>query len=151
MCLSVIDVSYDKPSDLIVDGWKEFSGPSGSPMFLNYTTIAVPLDQWLEASKVKNPQDINMTNGKTYRAGFHAFSDEKEIDVKSRFRRVYLRRITCAGAQDGKKCVVAQEMYVPSGPNVWPPKPTPIPGPPPKKKLMDRIKKAKFSGSGRKS
>lgn len=128
MCLSKIEVAYDKPSDLIVDGWKAFIG-TGPKLTLSYMG-SVALDTWLTASAANAPNGIKGDDGKTYKAGFHAYIDSPRY---SGYRRVYLRKITCAGEQDGKKCVIAQEMYVPSDPNGWPPKA--------KKKLVDRIRK----------
>jgi hypothetical protein len=132
MCLSKLEAVYDKPSALIVDGWKEFAG--GSVAFspirqggiikpaLSFTNFggAVKLDTWLVASEVRPPMNITASDGKVYKAGFHAYAEDK---ARSSVRRVYLRKITCIGDQDGKKALVAQEMYVPSDPNGWPPQP----------------------------
>jgi CheY-like chemotaxis protein len=54
--------------------------------------------------------------------GFHAYPDEKQKPIKATCR-VYLRQITSVGNQGGNNypVVVAQEMYVPSKPDGWPP------------------------------
>ena len=122
MCLSAIKESYDQPSPLITDGWKVFNGTDLRPLFQSRVlggSAEVPLDKWLRAEGVR---DIPADDGNFYRPGFHAYSNEDQLNGKSWFRRVFLRQITCLGRQDGKDCVVAQEMYVPSDPNGWPPK-----------------------------
>jgi hypothetical protein len=134
MCLSKINLAYDKPSDLIVDAWKEFGGTSAKPESYNVTLAidgkrTVPLDQWIKASDKLAPWGITASDGKTYKPGFHAYSVEK----KRLFRRVYLRKITCVGSQDNEECYVAQEMYVPSDPDGWPPKEIPA------KNFMQRV------------
>jgi hypothetical protein len=120
MCLSKVTTTYDKPSDLIVDGWKEFSGKGNS---LSFSAMGgtVALDVWLQAS-ASTAKDLTATDGKKYKVGFHIYAgDVFERYSSYRYRRVYLRRITCIGDQDGKKCVIAQELYVPSDPDAWPP------------------------------
>lgn len=135
MCLTRIDTLYDKPSDLIVSGWKEFGGTTPQPKFMNFGTV-VKLDEWIAAGDIKVPMDIKASDGKLYKAGFHVYDGEYPS-----LRRVYLRRITCVGDQDGKRCVIAQEMYVPSNESGWPPQPLASPTPAPKKKLSERFKK----------
>jgi hypothetical protein len=129
----------DKPSDLIVNAWKEFDG--SKPVTLSFTNFGgtVKLDTWLVASEVKPPINITASDGKTYRAGFHAYAAERAS--RRITRRVYLRKITCIGDQDGSKAVVAQEMYVPTDPDGWPPQPPAAPATPPKRTLKDRIRK----------
>jgi hypothetical protein len=141
MCLTRVETTYDQPSDLIVDGWKVFlGGASAAPCFAHNKlrgNYAVALDSWITADSV----EIKAVDGKSYKTGFHAYADEHNKH-KDATRRVYLRKITCEGQQDGNKAVVAQEMYVPSRHDAWPPRDTP---PPPtaakKNKLMDRIKR----------
>lgn len=138
MCLSSVEAVYDKPSDLIVDGWKEFGQKDTNLRSQQFNTV-IQRDTWIQASEQRPLVVLGMikaSDGKLYRVGFHAYVDEPK---KGSFRRVYLRKITCTGDQDGK-CVVAQEMYVPSDPNGWPPRPTPS-TPVSKKKLMERVKK----------
>jgi hypothetical protein len=133
MCLTKITATHDDPSDLIVDGWKEFSGTAAQPAFFHYTLGGkrdVPLDQWLTAEH--RGAGIKASDGKAYQPGFHVYADERRA---LNLRRVYLRRVTCTGDQDGKKCMVAQEMYVPSSPNAWPPRSAPA------KPTKNRIRK----------
>jgi hypothetical protein len=123
MCLSKITDTYAKPSGLIVDGWKDFNiGRISGSGRLTYPNMggAVELDKWISASDVKPPVTIKASDGKSYMAGFHVYADEKEVK-KYASRRVYVRNITCAGIDGGMKCVIAQEMYVPSKPDAWPP------------------------------
>jgi hypothetical protein len=163
MCLSNVKETYDPPSELIVDGWKVFAGSPSAPQFENFAMPnqkldkPVPLDEWMQASAATAPTGIRADDGKTYMPGFHVYSEEAEIK-KSQSRRVYIRRVTCMGSQTGKKCVIAQEMYVPSNQNAWPPLDSPVlstpPAPggpgtatkPPKpragQRFVDRIKKA---------
>ena len=142
MCLTKVVNTYDKPTDLIVDGWKEFEGYGSSLKFQNFGG-AVRQDAWLKANDVKSTTDITANDGKKYKSGFHVYADEK--DKPRGCRRVYLRTVTCAGEQSGSKCVIAQEMYVPSDPDAWPPlaQTLPTPRPTPKRqKLIDSFKKA---------
>lgn len=150
MCLTKIATAYDKPSELIECGWKEFYGSAVSLLrFCNFGGD-VPMDKWITASEIKTPPTggIKASDGKMYKSGFHIYSDETQIKKNRDYRRVYYRRVTCAGEQDGMRCVIAQEMYVPSNQDSWPPKPAPPPavsskGPKPKapkKSLAGRIK-----------
>src|SRR5271170_1421752 len=106
MCLSKITTTYANPSDLIVSGWKEFNGTPPKMTHQNFGGT-VKLDEWLTATGGK----VTASDGKDYQAGFHVYSDDR--DTKYRFRRVYFRRVTVFGEQDGMKCVIAEEMYVP--------------------------------------
>ena len=142
MCLSKVSTAYDKPSGLIESGWKVFGGTGSSLKFENFGGT-VPQDVWLRADEIRATVDIVASDGTTYKAGFHVYANEG--DKPRGARHVYLRRITCAGEQQGRECVIAHEMYVPSKPDAWPP-PTPAPPHPAwpsPKKLVDRIRKAK--------
>lgn len=132
MCLTKITTTYAKPSDLILDGWKEFTIPPFK--FQNFGGM-VTLNAWLKAEEVEAPKEIKASDGKKYQAGFHIYTKER----KYRGRRVYYRRVTCIGDQDGDECVIALEMYVPSNQDDWPPQ---GPAPASKKRLIDRIKGA---------
>lgn len=148
MCLSSVKETYDSPSTLIVDGWKEFAGTSTKPQFQNFPhagSTTVQLDTWLE---ITGTEKIVAGDGKKYDAGFHAYSDEKDLKMDRAstrpYRRVFLRRITCLGMQELNKCVIAQEMYVPSDPNGWPPKPDPVDMAPPSNPSTPVVKKGKM-------
>jgi hypothetical protein len=137
MCLSKVTVT-PAPSDLIVDGWKEF-GLKGTKLAFQNVSGTVETDKWMQASESGAPTGLRADDGQKYKAGFHAYFDEREAKRFSvTFRRVYLRNITCIGDQDGRKCVVAQEMYVPSDPDAWPPLEQSRPST--AKKLINRIK-----------
>lgn len=141
MCLSKINSILDKPSDLIVDGRKVFSGTAQSLKFENMGGV-VDMDVWLQAS-TSVAKELTASDGKTYKVGFHVYADESEAKrITPRTRRVYMRRITCVGDQDGKECLIAQEMYVPSDPDAWPPllPPSQPSTSPAKKGLINRIK-----------
>ena len=137
MCLTKVISSPAKVSDLIVDGWKEFGGGRKSLTFANMTGD-VALDKWLFANLIRPPIKIRASDGKEYEAGFHVYAEESDLRNRYRLRRVYYRRVTCVGEQDGSKCVIAQEMYVPSNQDSWPP----LPPPQAKKNLMKMIKGA---------
>lgn len=148
MCLSTVTRAYAQPSDLILDGWKEFGGSSSRPEFINSQfrkTRDVPLDEWLTAEA---KTEITASDLKPYVPGFHVYADEKPGKVR---RRVYVRRVTYSGTQDRNDCVIAEQMYVPSDPDAWPPMepqaptiPTtpqsPQPPPSPKVSLRDRLR-----------
>lgn len=148
MCLSKVTATYDKPSGLIVDGWKGFSvrgtaegllaAPSGTELVTAPRGVKVQMDAWVKATGA----DLVADDGKYYQAGFHAYFDEHRRDGRAT-RRVYLRGITCAGEQDGYPCVIAQEMYVPSDTNAWPPLETTPRVVVPKKRLRDRLRRKK--------
>lgn len=125
MCLSRIDTIYDQASGLIVDGWKEFLGSKAQPVSLRFKvgiSRDVPVDRWLQASDEFAPNGILADDGRTYKAGFHVYADEGRSES---YRRVYLRGVTCVGKQGGRKCMIAQEMYVPSDAEGWPPQAAP--------------------------
>jgi hypothetical protein len=134
MCLSNVTEKYDHPSSLIVDGWKDFSGTDTKPRFQAQTLAGhreVPLDQWLKAEGV----DIKADDGKRYELGFHVYTDEPKSSTR---RRVFTRFISARGDQGQEKIAIAREMYVPSDPNGWPPKPG---EPAPKKaSVLDKAK-----------
>lgn len=134
MCLSKVLETYDAPSTLILAGWKAFSGEPNRPRFKiqNFNGSAlVPLDSWIRAEN-NHGKDLADSSGHPYKPGFHIWSDESQLKPLASYRRVYYRNVTCAGEQGGKKAIIAQEMYVPSDENGWPPQNT--------KSLADRIK-----------
>jgi hypothetical protein len=117
MCLATVSEQIGKPTTLIQSGWKRFdSGLLGKPKFENFTlkgSRSVPLDEWLVA-------EGGTAKGSNYTAGFHIFEDEKE-KLPSDKRRVYYRKVHARGRDRALTTVVAQEMYVPSDPDAWPP------------------------------
>ena len=130
MCLSRITESYEPPCPMITDGWKSLGTDPKKPrlqMKLN-GKLEIPFDTWLKATDENVTSGlVRADDGNNYKPGFHAYSDESELNsVKRRYsgdyRRVFLRGISCSGTQDGWKVVVAQEMYIPSDPDGWPPK-----------------------------
>jgi len=137
MCLSKIYETYESPSSLIQDGMKEFTGYEPNLEFQNMNLRGareVPLDTWIKAEV----QSIKAGDSKYYETGFHVYEDDPKKKHGSKFRRVYVRFITCRGEQDGKKVLIAREMYVPRDPNGWPPKPEEV-----EKKKESMIDKAK--------
>ena len=135
MCLSKVIEKYDSPSSVIISGWKEFNDRSGKLEFQNQANAgsrAVPLDTWIKAVPTVN--SIRSDDGKSYVPGFHVYENE-DIRKASR-RRVYARLITCRGEQDRENLVIATEIYVPSDPDAWPPKP----GDKSKPSLMDKVR-----------
>ena len=136
MCLDRVSTTYDEPSGLIMDGWKEFRGPRDSPTFY-YAGGPVQLDTWLRASG----HTMISSDGGRYQAGFHIYSEDlqrRRAVQRSAWRRVYFRNATCEGFEDDKKVVIAQEMYVPSDRNGWPPLEAAPPG---KKRLFGKARK----------
>lgn len=120
MCLEYVREKV-APTSLIQSGWKEFSGGynTNKLSFQNFPfrgSQTVPMDQWLTA------EGDGKVRGGDYKPGFHIYEDEKELDGRSRKRRVYYRRVHTRGTQDGLTVVIAQEMYVPTNPDAWPPK-----------------------------
>jgi hypothetical protein len=147
VCLSAITEQYERPSLLILDAWKTFAGSASRPCFESYPYRGesyVPLDQWIEAEGTK---DVVSSDGKKYKAGFHVFEEAKdEPKPYAPRRRVYVRRVRTKGKQDKDTVLVADEMYVPSDPEAWPPM-SGEKGPEGKAPgVMDRIKK--IAGKG---
>jgi hypothetical protein len=146
MCLEKVKEVYEVPSTFITDGWKSFSrgSVSGKLSFEQFSvngTREVPMDKWIQAdgSQTKNGQ-IQSSDGSTYMAGFHVFSEESEVKKDTaKMTRVFVRKVSCSGIDRGKKAVIAQEIFVPSDPNGWPPQESDEPTP--KKGLMSRLKK----------
>lgn len=123
MCLTKIKETYDTPSMMVMDGWKEFVGTSSSPQFSAFAlngSNKVPLDKWLTATD-ENAKEVRASDGNMYKPGFHVYADEKEMKSANK-RRVFVRRVSCRGIDGSKECIIAQEMYVPSKDNGWPPK-----------------------------
>ena len=121
MCLSSVSEQYDQPSSFIQDGWKKFGGSVKNPEFENQTLRGyrgVPLNQWLKAD---NSTMILATDNTEYELGFHVWPEESE--GRSGRRRVFVRYLTTRGMQSNEEVVIARELYVPSDPNSWPPKP----------------------------
>jgi hypothetical protein len=137
MCLDLVTEIYDTPSPLIVDGWKSFTGTPANPkLSMSIKGVyEVPFDKWIQATDEHATCGIKADDHNTYAPGFHAYAEESRKPTQN-LRRVFLRKITCLGQQDGKKTVVAQEMFVPSNPNGWPPKPDDP------KSLVERAKNA---------
>jgi hypothetical protein len=140
MCLTTVKEIYETPSTLIVDGWKEFDGSGKNIFFQNFPfnrRREVPLDKWLVAevnlstdSSTDSSTDrgvIRSDDGKEYPAGFHVYADELELKKQGRmerYRRVFVRKVSSFGTQGDLHVVIASEMYVPSEPNGWPPRPS---------------------------
>ena len=66
------------------------------------------------------------TDGSMYDPGFHVFAEEPKSKIG--YRRVFVRNISSRGKDSGtgssydhKEVIIAQEMYVPSDQNAWPP------------------------------
>ena len=140
MCLDKVRESYDSPSNLVLDGWKVFRGSGSKLEFENLSQYnPVHLDEWMKASE----STIRANDGNSYESGFHVYEDETKTHNNPTKRRVFIRKVTCRGEQGGHPIAIAQEMYVPSDENDWPPKP----GEPDKKEakkesLFDRVKKS---------
>jgi len=120
MCLSTVTDPYAK-SKIIHSGYKEFSGSGKSLSFQSYSMKggpAVPLDTWIKA---EGPASISATDGKTYPAYFHIYDSNKESKKNKNRVLVYFRGLRAVGTQGNETCFIAQEMYVPSSPNSWPP------------------------------
>lgn len=138
MCLDTIREEYETPSEVVVDGWKTFNARSGD-LFSQQTGDKIVLDKWLQAKE----SPVHM-GGKSYTSGFHIFMDEEQAKKKGYRRRVYARKITILGTQEGIECVIAKEMYVPSDPDGWPPKPGE--STPPSTSKLDHLKQ-RLTGS----
>jgi len=123
MCLSRITESYEPPCPMITDGWKQFSGSESKPTFQSFALNGkseVPLDKWLRASNDRAPNGVKANDGKLYDPGFHVYANEPK-STKG-YRRVFVRNISCRGDDSGQEVIIAQEIYVSSDPNGWPPK-----------------------------
>ena len=132
MCLSTVKETYDNPSKVIVDGWKNIDASKPRFQLAVNGSLDIPKDKWITATSEheKSGQGIKADDGIRYEPGFHAYADEKELKGKGHVR-VFLRGVSCLGSQDGKQVIIAREMYLPSDPNGWPPK---------NQTLMDKIK-----------
>jgi hypothetical protein len=129
MCLSKINETYDTPSDVVVSGAKTFTGSDSRPRFeVMNSPRDVTLDQWIKAEGT----EIKADSGQKYKAGFHVYESDQKVFGE---RRVYVRKIHTRGTQEGKVVLIADEMYVPSKPDGWPPKASDE-----KKSILERIK-----------
>jgi hypothetical protein len=142
--MSRVVEQYDHPSAVIMDGRKQFGGTPSKPTFQNMAlkgAYDVPLDQWISADTSKK---IIATDGKGYEAGFHVYEEDKET-TKSAYRVVFVRSVSARGEEGQRRLFIAREMYVPSDPAAWPPKPGEEP--PKKPSAMDKIKSALKPGN----
>jgi hypothetical protein len=124
MCLDRI-ISRPEATTLVEDGWKKFSKKWTNSKVLQFENMQlkdlkeVPLDKWVSA-EIK---PVTTTLGaEKYDTGFHIYEMQKEASDAGATRRVYYRKVHTIGVQDGKRVVIADEMYVPSDPEAWPPK-----------------------------
>jgi hypothetical protein len=127
MCLTTVKNQVDKPSTLIESGWKYFKGSYSEPLFPHSNwngSRRCPLDQWITASVgIEGGQKVGPYKNE-YKVGFHVFTDERKAKkaISPGLRRVYFRRVTAQGTDQEIETIVAQEMYVPSKEEAWPPK-----------------------------
>ena len=113
MCLDTVE--REVKSSIVHSGYKRFlSGPTFES-FKMKAGAKVPQDRWIKA---EGPSSINANDGRKYPAYFHIY--ETENGTLSR-TRVFFRKLKCVGKQAGEKVYIAEEMYVPSDPNGWPP------------------------------
>jgi hypothetical protein len=125
MCLSSITERADVPSQVIISAQKLFNRPSGGELRFNVQkykgSFVVPLDKWLKAEGESIKMDSGFIVKDKYPAGFHVYdADEKKTGIG--VRRVYVRGVRTIGTQDDYKVLVADELYVPSDQDAWPPK-----------------------------
>jgi hypothetical protein len=130
MCLTKVLEIYSNPSSVITDGWKEFRVVNGKKLeFATFsldgksvasgTGMEVPMDKWIKASSIS----VLASDKNYYSSGFHVYTDETaKSHTHMARRRVYIRKVKTKGLQEGEECLIADEMYVPSDPNGWPPK-----------------------------
>jgi hypothetical protein len=122
MCLSSVTELYDRPSSLIVDGWKSIGAAKPSFQLSVNGKTAIPFDEWITATtEHAKGGKIRADDGKHYPCGFHCYSDEKELKELQPKSRVFVRGILALGKQNGKAVVIASEIYLPSKQDGWPP------------------------------
>ena len=131
MCLSTVSNKRPEFSSLILSGWKGFNGTTRDPKFSNFShkgSKDVPLNTWIskETDGTTNGR-VEAGDGTHYSVGFHIWPDEKN-KPREASRMVYYRRATAMGRQEGCPVIIAEEMYVSSDPEGWPPMPAPPPG-----------------------
>lgn len=126
MCLERVDRALDSTNTLIESGWKYFEKDAHQLQFPHQPhggTKTVPTDKWLRAEE--RAEIGAARGGMAYKVGFHIFVDERQAKTASfsgKLRLIYYRRSTYKGIDQGQPTVVAQEMYVPSDQDAWPPK-----------------------------
>jgi hypothetical protein len=129
MCLSVITTTYDPPIKKERWAWKAFevrgTGHIQFP-YCSYKEPIIPRGQWLEARGGR----VEVAGGLSYRAGFHAFISAKAARdwatgncydgdfgfLSPKVLHVRVRGIRVLGEQDGEKCLVADELFIPREP-----------------------------------
>jgi hypothetical protein len=108
------------PTTLVMDGWKLFYGSETNLKFRSSSltgSSGVSFNVWLKAEEI----EISASDGTKYMTGFHVYDDYEQVRKLADIRRVYYRNVTYIGKQDKESCIIAQEMYVPSNPEGWPP------------------------------
>lgn len=134
MCLDSITKQYEAPSPLIVGGFKGFNGTAKKPSFSAYMSskVVLELDTWIKAEKIHGDASAHVTvsgygrgSSVSYAPGFHGFTgDLKSLPsgYGSIKLPVFYRGIHTIGKQSSVEVVVADELYIPSKPDGWPPK-----------------------------
>lgn len=158
MCLKSVEEIYPNPSKVITNGWKVFRYNARKPLEFDTMTYKksqfVPLDRWITA---EGDTPIIASDGNSYKPGFHVYYDEVELKKESiKTHRVFVRNITCKGTQDKRTVIIAEEMYVSSKPDGWPPlegksndtPPTPLSPEDKKESKLARLGNKLFSKEG---
>lgn len=136
MCLDSVSKKLPEPLPLIEGGYKHFDTYNRKLSFEAYPLSGsvsgdktVPMDQWLKASSLhKDGKEIGGGKFPKYVPGFHIYIDESSSrsSINSTDRRVFYRGAHTYGRQDGRDCVIADELFVCSDPNGWPPAGGPV-------------------------
>ena len=119
MCLSKVTKVYDVPDPTVRWGWKALRRDYyDSALRLPFMCLprdqgdVVPLGRWLKASKGQiGYEEVH------YPTGFHIFTqrvDAENYTSTTMAVRVQYRGLVARGMQDGYRCVVVREMYVPA-------------------------------------
>ena len=110
MCLNRGWEKYKKVVDEERWAWKWIRKVPSGTMFTGYTNDRIVSGEWLRAQNAPNP----------YGPGFHVYVERQSrqdmpnyIHYESKMVRVKVRGIHTYGTQDGARCWVANEMFVP--------------------------------------
>jgi len=91
-------------------GFKEFRRNDEGRLVFRYFGERVKSNTWLKAKQ----KDVVSSNNSRYKTGFHIYivNNRQYKNLYGHIYKVKFRGIICSGHQNGKRVIVAKEMFV---------------------------------------
>jgi hypothetical protein len=99
-------------------GYKEFDYNKGRLHFKFFNCYKrLPIGKWLKEEDYREQKSVDRIGyqniSKWYKTGFHIYVDNPlYAGIYSGIRKVKFRKVVAKGWQDGRKVIVAKEMYI---------------------------------------